>query len=49
MEIITPADLQALIDSEIPESTTLEYKSAPAIDDKDEIGKDVSAMANASH
>lgn len=48
MEIRTSADLQMLIDSEIVESTTLEYKAAPAIDNKDEIGKDVSAMANAS-
>lgn len=48
MDLRTPDDLQALIASETPESTSMEYKSAPAINDKGEIGKDVSSMANAS-
>jgi hypothetical protein len=45
----TEQELQRHIDDEIEESTTLDYKAAPALgkDKKDEITKDVSAMANA--
>lgn len=44
-------DLQSLIDNEIEESTELEYKSSFAIENKkwkEELAKDVSAMANAN-
>lgn len=45
----TEQELQRHIDDEIEESTTLDYKAAQALgkDKKDEITKDVSAMANA--
>nr|WP_236676385.1 ATP-binding protein [Chryseolinea lacunae] len=47
MKIETITDIDNLITSEIQENSGLEYKRAQAIDDKDEISKDVSAMANA--
>lgn len=45
----TEQELQRYIDDEIEESTTLDYKAAEALSKgkKDEITKDVSAMANA--
>lgn len=41
-------DLQAMIDGQVQESLHLDYKSSPALSMKsrDEIAKDVSAMAN---
>lgn len=51
MEFKSIADLQSLIDNEIEESTELEYKSSFAIQNpkwKEELAKDVSAMANAN-
>ena len=51
MEIKTIEDLQSLIDNEIEESTELEYKSSFAMENpkwKEELAKDVSAMANAN-
>lgn len=51
MKFKTIEDLQSLIDNEIEESTELEYKSSFAIDNKkwkEELAKDVSAMANAN-
>jgi predicted HTH transcriptional regulator len=43
------ADLQALVTNQVMESTTLEYKASPAVAQatKEEIAKDISAMANA--
>ena len=51
MKFTTIEDLQSLIDNEIEESTELEYKSSFAIENKkrkEELAKDVSAMANAN-
>ena len=51
MKINTIEDLQSLIDNEVEESTNLEYKSSFAIENKkwkEELAKDVSAMANAN-
>jgi hypothetical protein len=51
MKLNTIEDLQSLIDNEIEESTELEYKSSFAIENKkwkEELAKDVSAMANAN-
>jgi len=49
LKLETRADLDALFTNQVPESATLEYKASPAIDQKkrDEIVKDISAMANA--
>lgn len=49
MKTWNEAELQRYIDDEIEESTNLDYKAAGALarDKKDEITKDVSAMANA--
>ena len=47
--LATLDDVQALIDSGMRESEVLEYKTATAVfsdNDKREIAKDVSAMAN---
>jgi hypothetical protein len=48
----TQADLQRLIDDEIPESLTLDYKASPALakdsKSRDELCKDVSAFANSA-
>lgn len=51
MKYSTIEDLQSLIDNEIEESTELEYKSSFAIENKkwkEELAKDVSAMANSN-
>lgn len=51
MILKTITDLQSLIDNEIEESTELEYKSSFATEKpkwKNELAKDVSAMANAN-
>lgn len=51
MKYSTIEDLQSLIDNEIEESTELEYKSSFATENpkwKEELAKDVSAMANAN-
>ncbi|MCR4681088.1 MAG: ATP-binding protein [Bacteroidales bacterium] len=51
MKFRTIEDLQSLIDNEIEESTELEYKSSFATENqkwKNELAKDVSAMANAN-
>lgn len=51
MKFKSIADLQSLIDNEIEESTELEYKSSFAMENpkwKEELAKDVSAMANAN-
>lgn len=51
MKLKTIEDLQSLIDNEIEESTELEFKSSFAIGNmkwKEELAKDVSAMANAN-
>lgn len=51
MILKTITDLQSLIDNEIEESTELEYKSSFATENpkwKNELAKDVSAMANAN-
>ena len=51
MKFDTIEDLQSLIDNEIEESTELEYKSSFAKENpkwKEELAKDVSAMANAN-
>jgi predicted HTH transcriptional regulator len=49
LKLETIADLQSLHTNGVAESTTLEYKASPAVDknNKDEIAKDISAMANA--
>ena len=49
LKLETLADLQSLHSNAVVESSTLEYKASPAVDqkNKDEITKDVSAMANA--
>src|SRR5262245_62704269 len=51
-KISTKEDLQQLVDEEIQESLTLDYKASPALarDDKsrDELCKDVSAFANSA-
>ena len=46
---ITKADIDALINNQIPESTTLEYKESLLLDkpeDKKEFVRDISAFAN---
>src|SRR5262245_56622897 len=52
LKISTKEDLQRLVDEEIPESLTLDYKASPSLarDDKsrDELCKDVSAFANSA-
>jgi hypothetical protein len=52
LKISTKEDLQRLVDEEIQESLTLDYKASPSLarDDKprDELCKDVSAFANAA-
>ena len=52
LKIFTKEDLQRLVDEEIQESLTLDYKASPALarDDKprDELCKDVSAFANSA-
>jgi Putative DNA-binding domain len=52
LKISTKEDLQRLVDDEIQESLTLDYKASPALarDDKqrDELCKDVSAFANSA-
>lgn len=50
MNVETQADLQSLIDNQVPESLSLEYKRAAALDRNkaDEIVKDVSALANSA-
>ena len=50
-EYKTISDLQSLVDDEIEESTTLEYKRSFAVENlkwKRELAKDVSAMANSN-
>jgi len=51
LKLETLADLEALHHNQVPESATLEYKASPAVENteprKNEIAKDVSAMANA--
>ena len=47
----TKEDIQRLIDNEVEESTTLEYKSSFAIQNpkwREELAKDISAMANSN-
>jgi hypothetical protein len=52
LKLETKADLEALHQNQIQESTTLEYKASPSVENRDsrkqEIAKDVSAMANAN-
>lgn len=51
MIINSISDLERLIENKIPESTTLEYKSSFAIQNKkwkEELAKDISAMANSN-
>jgi predicted HTH transcriptional regulator len=52
LKISTKEDLQRLVDEEIQESLTLDYKASPSLarDDKsrDELCKDVSAFANSA-
>jgi Putative DNA-binding domain len=52
LKLETRDDLQSLIDDEIPESLTLEYKSSAGLakdsKSRDELCKDVSAFANSS-
>ncbi|MCE8485537.1 ATP-binding protein [Bacteroides uniformis] len=51
MVINSIADLERLIENKIPESTTLEYKSSFATQNKkwkEELAKDISAMANSN-
>lgn len=52
LKLETRADLQSLINDEIPESLTLDYKSSAALakdsKSRDELCKDVSAFANSS-
>src|SRR5262249_19355789 len=52
LKIFTKEDLQRLVDEEIQESLTLDYKASPSLarDDKprDEMCKDVSAFANSA-
>lgn len=51
MIISSIEDLESLIENQIPESTTLEYKSSFAIQNnkwKEELAKDISAMANSN-
>lgn len=49
LKLSTKADLHSLFTNAVAESATLEYKASPAVDqkNKDEIAKDISAMANA--
>ena len=50
LKLETKPDLLSLIANAVAESTTLEYKASPAVDhkNKEEIAKDISAMANAA-
>jgi hypothetical protein len=52
LNLLTKADLQRLIDEEIQESLTLDYKASPALGKnskrRDELCKDVSAFANSA-
>jgi hypothetical protein len=52
LKLATPADLQRLIDDEIQESLTLDYKASPSLAkdsrSRDELCKDVSAFANSA-
>ena len=52
LKLETKADMQRLIDDEIQESLTLDYKASPALakdsKSRDEICKDVSAFANSA-
>jgi hypothetical protein len=48
MVITELKDLETLISAAIQENSSLEYKGAKSIEDKKEISKDVSSMANAS-
>jgi hypothetical protein len=49
LKLDSRAQLDALFTNQVPESATLEYKASPAVDkkNKDEIAKDIAAMANA--
>lgn len=51
-KLTSQADLQNLIDSEVEENLNLDYKAAGALEKnpkkKDEVSKDVSAMANSA-
>ncbi len=44
----TEKDLNALIENQIEENTNLEYKDSRALNNKDEVAKDISAMANSN-
>jgi predicted HTH transcriptional regulator len=52
LNLSTPADLQMLIDDEIQESLTLDYKASASLAkdsrSRDELCKDVSAFANSA-
>jgi predicted HTH transcriptional regulator len=52
LRLETKSDLQRLVDDEIPESLTLDYKKSPALAkdsaSRDELCKDVSAFANSA-
>jgi hypothetical protein len=52
LKISTKDDLQQLVDDEIPESLTLDYKASPSLakdsKSRDELCKDVSAFANSA-
>lgn len=51
MKIITSwteTDLQAFVDSRVQESVTLDYKRLAALDNREEISKDISAFANSA-
>src|SRR5262245_21148346 len=52
LKLETKADLQGLIDDEIQESLTLEYKASAALAKdsraRDELCKDISALANSA-
>jgi predicted HTH transcriptional regulator len=52
LKLTTRDDLQRLIDDEIQESLTLDYKASPALakdsKSRDELCKDVSAFANSA-
>jgi predicted HTH transcriptional regulator len=50
LKLETKPDLLSLIANAVAESTTLGYKASPAVDhkNKEEIAKDISAMANAA-
>ncbi len=52
LKLETKADLQRLVDDDIPESLTLDYKASPALakdgSSRNELCKDVSAFANSA-